>query len=105
MITTQVVDTALGRPAKHLPVVLDMFISGQGWEQMGQGLTDSNGEIGAFGESPAAGIYRLTYDVEAYYPEAFYPTISITFQIRDTEAQCPMPVLMSRYGYSPYRAV
>jgi 5-hydroxyisourate hydrolase len=105
MITTQVIDTALGRPAKHLPVVLDIFVSGQGWGQVGQALTDDNGEITGFGELPTPGIYRLTYDVEAYHPEAFYPTISITFQVHDTAANHHMPLLMSRYGYSTYRAV
>jgi 5-hydroxyisourate hydrolase len=105
MITTQVVDTALGRPAQRLPVVLDRFISGQGWGQVGQALTDANGEIGGFDEPAVAGIYRLTFDVEAYQAESFFPTISITFQVRDAAAGHHLPLLMSRYSYSTYQAV
>jgi len=105
MISTQVVDTALGQPAERLPVVLDRFHTEHGWQQVGHGLTDGNGEIPDFGEPPAAAIYRLTYDVEAYFPEAFYPTISVTFQVRDAGEHHHLPLLISRHGYSTYKAV
>ncbi len=38
MITAQVIDTALGRAAELVPVLLDHFVTG-GWEELGQGVT------------------------------------------------------------------
>jgi 5-hydroxyisourate hydrolase-like protein (transthyretin family) len=38
MITAQVIDTALGRPAALVPVLLDHLVTG-GWEELGRGVT------------------------------------------------------------------
>jgi 5-hydroxyisourate hydrolase len=105
MITTQVTDTVSGRPAVGLPVVLDFFVTGEGWLQVGDGATDSSGEILDFGENAAPGIYRLIFDVAAYQPDTFYPTITITFEARDAEEPYHMPLLLSRYAYSTHRAM
>jgi 5-hydroxyisourate hydrolase-like protein (transthyretin family) len=105
MITTQVVDSALGRPAAGVPVELDFFITGHGWRQMGQGPTSNEGRIADFGESHAAGIYRLVYDVAAYAPDAFFPSISITIEVRDPAEPCHVVLSLSPYGYSTYRGI
>lgn len=105
MITTQVFDNALGQPAARVPVELDFFISGHGWRQIGQGLTSNEGRIADFGESRATGIYRLVYDVAAHSPEAFFPSISITIEVRDPAEPCHMVLLLSPYGYSTYRGI
>lgn len=104
MISTQVIDSVFGRPAQLMPVVLDFFISGQGWLQVGQGVTDSEGDIPDFGENAAPGIYRLIFDVAAYQQDAFYPTITVTFDVRDTEEPYHMPLQLSRFSYSTYRS-
>ncbi len=39
MITTQVLDTARGAPAARIPVQLDIFITGQGWHEVGHSVT------------------------------------------------------------------
>jgi 5-hydroxyisourate hydrolase len=105
MITTQVLDSARGQPAARVPVELDVFITGHGWRQIGQGLTSSEGRIADFGEPHTAGIYRLNYDVAAYAPEAFFPSISITIEVRDPPEPCHMVLLLSPYGYSTYRGI
>ena len=105
MITTQVVDSALGRPAAVVPVELDFFITGYGWRQMGQGLTSNEGRIADFGEASAQGIYRLVYDVAAYSPEAFFPSISITIDVHDPAEPCHVVLVLSPYGYSTYRGI
>jgi 5-hydroxyisourate hydrolase len=103
MITTHVLDTALGRPAERVPVELDMFITGHGWCEAGRGLTGQDGRIGDFGESPTAGVYRLMFDIAAYLPEAFFPSIAVTFEVRDPSQHYHVPLLLSPFGYSTYR--
>ena len=105
MITTQVVDSALGQPAGRVPVELDVFITGHGWRQIGQGLTGNDGRIADFSEPQATGIYRLVYDVAAYAPDAFFPSISITIEVRDPPVPSHMVLLLGPYGYSTYRGI
>jgi 5-hydroxyisourate hydrolase len=104
MITTQVLDTARGAPAVRLPVQLDVFISGQGWFEVGHGLTDHEGFLLDFAEPESEGLYRLMFDVGAYMPHCFYPSITITFEIRDPKERYHLPLLLSPFGYSTYRA-
>jgi 5-hydroxyisourate hydrolase len=103
LITTNVIDIARGVPAARIPVVLDYFVTGHGWKEVGQGITNTDGRINEFGEPPAAGIYRLMYDVAAYIPNAFFPSISITFELRDVAETCHVPLLLSPFGYSTCR--
>jgi 5-hydroxyisourate hydrolase len=105
MITTQIFDSILGRPAARVPVELDVFITGHGWRQIGQGLTSSEGRIADFGEPHAEGIYRLVYDVAAYSPESFFPSITITIEVREPPEPSHIVLLLSPYGYSTYRGI
>ena len=51
-------------------------------------------------------MYRLTFGVASYYKRtrqhAFYPSISIVFQIRDSRHH-HVPLLLAPFGYSTYR--
>src|SRR5207302_4056312 len=98
-----VLDTARGRPADRIPVELDMFITGHGWREVGRGITSGDGRIGDFGEPPAAGVYRLMFDVAAYLPNAFFPSVAVTFEVRDPTDHYHVPLLLSPFGYSTYR--
>jgi 5-hydroxyisourate hydrolase len=104
MITTHVLDIARGAPAARLPVQLDLFISGQGWREVGHGLTSEDGRVLDFGEAPVDGVYRMMFDVAAYMPNAFYPSIAVTFEVRNPNDRYHMPLLLSPYGYSTYRS-
>jgi len=104
MITTQVIDLARGAPAARLPVQLDIFITGQGWHEVGHALTSNDGRVLAFGEPPVEGVYRMMFDVAAYMPHALYPSIAITFEVRQANEHYDLPLLLSPYGYSTYRA-
>ncbi len=103
MITTQVLDTARGAPAARIPVQLDIFITGQGWHEVGHSVTGSDGRAMDFGEPEVAGVYRLMFDVAVYMPDAFYPSIAITFEVQQPGDQYHLPLLLSPYGYSTYR--
>lgn len=104
MITTEVLDTARGAPAARIPVELDIFISGQGWREVGHALTGSDGRVLDFGEPAVAGVYRLMFNVAAYMPQAFYPSIAITIEVLQPNEAHHLPLLLSPFGYSTYRA-
>ncbi len=104
MISTEIVDVVQGCPAARIPVDLDYFIMGHGWKQVGQGVSNDQGLIETFGESPAAGIYRLSFDVASYAPDALFPSISVVIEVRNADADYHLPLLLSGYSYTIYRA-
>jgi 5-hydroxyisourate hydrolase len=103
MITTHVLDTGRGRPASRVAVELDVFITGHGWREVGRGVTNDEGRVLSFGEPAAEGVYRLMFDVASYDPGVFFPSIAITFEVRDAADHFHVPLLLSRYGYTAYR--
>jgi 5-hydroxyisourate hydrolase len=99
-ISTHVLDTAAGHPASGIPVHL--------WRdgaEIGSSVTDQNGRCGALmpGRSLAPGTYRLVFDVAAYFPDGFYPEVSITFQVFDPDSHYHVPLLLSPFGFTTYR--
>jgi len=103
MISTHILDIAHGVPAPMVKVELDIFIQGHGWHPVGHGVTNTDGRIANFGEPAAPGLYRLMFDVETYIPDAFFPSVTITFDIRDPDQHYHVPLLLSPFGYSTYR--
>ncbi len=109
-ITTHVLDTARGRPAAGVPVVLEFQQPGADWKKLGEGTTDADGrrqDLLAEGAALSPGIYRLTFDVESYFSaqgtESFYPEASVVFNVRDAAQHYHVPLLLSPFGYSTYR--
>jgi 5-hydroxyisourate hydrolase len=108
-ITTHVLDTARGVPARGLPVRLEV-LSGKGrWRALARGVTDANGRIPDLGpdESPKRGLYRLTFDTAAYFRSGkvpcFFPSVSVLFEVKDPAQHYHVPLLLSPFGYSTYR--
>jgi len=108
-ITTHVLDTAHGRPAAGVPVTIE-FKTAAGWELIGKGITDADGRVRELlspGFEFQAGVYRLTFDTAAFFSgqgiEAFYPTVSVVFSIREVGQHYHVPLLLSPFGYSTYR--
>jgi 5-hydroxyisourate hydrolase len=109
-ITTHVLDTARGKPAQGVPVRLSVRISAGEWETIGQGATDADGRLKNLlaPDAPLVeGVYRLTFDVAAYFAaqavESFYEEVSIVFKVKDATQHYHVPLLLSPYGYSTYR--
>ncbi|HEY7119755.1 MAG TPA: hydroxyisourate hydrolase [Tepidisphaeraceae bacterium] len=105
-ITTHVLDVSRGCPAAGIAVRLERV--GQGL--LGQGRTDADGRLRTLlteGARLEPGSYRLAFDVEDYFAaqgvESFYPTIEVTFFVRDGAQHHHVPVLLSPFGYSTYR--
>lgn len=107
MITTHVLDTALGRPAAGVPISLEHQVAGGGWQKVSAGVTDDDGRLRTLlpANAPVApGVYRLSFDVAAYQgKECFFPSVTIAFHVRDGNAHHHVPLLLSPFGYSTYR--
>jgi 5-hydroxyisourate hydrolase len=103
MISTHILDVAQGKPVPMVEVELDIFITDQGWHQVGRGVTNQDGRIADFGEPAAPGLYRLMFDVESYMPDAFFPSITLTIDVRDAQQRYHVPLLLSPFGYTTYR--
>jgi len=108
MITTHVLDTAVGRPARGVPVELERRVA-DAWQPVGRGATDSDGRNREL--TPAGpvepGTYRIRFDTAAYFTTTgvtgFFPVVEIQFAIVDGAAHYHVPLLLSPYGYSTYR--
>src|SRR5690242_11363185 len=108
MITTHVLDTSAGRPARAVPVRLELATDGA-WRLLGTGETDADGRLRTL--TPARtvepGRYRITFDTGAYFAAqsqvGFFPVVEIQFTIGDGAAHYHVPLLLSPFGYSTYR--
>jgi 5-hydroxyisourate hydrolase len=109
-ITTHVLDTARGRPAASVPVILEFRAGETGWKQLGHGKTDADGrakELLPTGARLEAGTYRLRFDAAVYFRaqgiESFHPEIVVEFLVREAARHYHVPLLMSPYSYTTYR--
>ena len=109
-ITTHVLDTAQGRPAAGVSVILESRVAGGGWQTLGRGVTDGDGRLRDIlppAHALVEGSYRLTFDVASYFAghgsQGFYPEVSVAFVVRDAAAHYHVPLLASPWAYSTYR--
>jgi 5-hydroxyisourate hydrolase len=109
-ITTHVIDTALGKPARGIAVVLEIARGPDRWAELARGVTSSDGRISEFSPPLAAlkpQIYRLRFDTGGYFralaTRAFYPEVHVIVQIDDPLQHYHIPLLLSPFGYSTYR--
>lgn len=106
-ITTHVLDTASGRPARAMSVVLERLEGS--FIEVGKGITNDDGRVLDLlpGGATAVGTYRINFDTGTYYRAqggtCFYPLVSITFEISASDEHYHVPLLLSPYAYSTYR--
>jgi 5-hydroxyisourate hydrolase len=108
-LTTHVLDTSRGRPAEGVPVRLEIALDGM-FHELSARVTDADGRVKDLlpADTPLeAATYRLTFDTGAYFTArgttSFYPSVSILFQVRETEQHHHVPLLLNPFGYSTYR--
>src|SRR3979490_1879903 len=107
-ISTHILDTSKGSPARGVRVVLERRSLDEDWAEVGRGVTDQNGRVAELignGEDLRAASYRLTFAVGEYFraQECFYPEVTVQFDVRDASAHYHVPLLLSPYGYTTYR--
>ena len=109
-VSTHVLDTAQGKPAKGVAVRLERRESAGNWVVLGSARTDGDGRCDQLlpdNDTLRAGLYRLSFDAASYHAaqnvEGLYPLVEITFQVREGESKFHIPLLLSPYGYSTYK--
>ena len=109
MISSHVLDTALGRPAAGVPVRLERLEPDGAWGVLGEGVTNADGRVSDFlrGAELAAGSYRLCFATEAYFlgsgRPCFFPHVDVVFRVEHAGTRLHIPLLLSPFGYSTYR--
>ena len=109
-ITTHILDTARGRPARGVAVTLDRQ-SGQGeaFVEIGHGISDEQGRVENLHASTKLdlGTYRLRFETGAYFRtqgiRSFYPDVRVVFAVDAPDEHYHVPLLISPFGYSTYR--
>lgn len=109
-ISTHVLDTAQGKPAKDVPVRLERRAPGGGWTVLSSSRTAADGRCAQLlpeNEVLRPGIYRLAFDTDSYHLaqniQGLYPVVEVTFEVRDGESHFHIPLLLSPHGYTTYR--
>ena len=109
-ITTHILDVSRGRPAPGVVVRLERVVDQGASLPVGEGGTDDDGRLRTLigqGATLERGVYRLTFEVGPYFSslgvEAFYPSVQVTFEVRDAGQHYHVPLLVSPFGYSTYR--
>ncbi len=107
-LTSHVLDTALGQPARGVTLRLEV-LEGRSLAFCWPGVTDDDGRPGdLLGGAPLeARTYRLTFETGAYFAasgrRAFYPRVEVTFEVTAPAEHHHVPLLLSPFGYSTYR--
>jgi len=108
-ITTHVLDVARGQPAPGVEVTLARREDDR-WQSVASAWTDDDGRVGDFladVDIVPRGTYRIRFEVGEYFSrsgtEAFYPYVTIVFQVEDADEHYHVPLLLGPYGYTTYR--
>ncbi|MCB9676644.1 MAG: hydroxyisourate hydrolase [Alphaproteobacteria bacterium] len=107
-LTSHVLDTAIGRPARGIAVIVERR-NGDTWGLLARGVTNDDGRVPNLLAEGAldAGTYRVTFltgpYLEAQGGTAFYPHVEIVFRVDAPDEHYHIPLLLSPYGYSTYR--
>ncbi|VAW11341.1 5-hydroxyisourate hydrolase [hydrothermal vent metagenome] len=112
-LTTHILDTASGRPAQGVEIVLFAVLA-HGNRQIAAVRTNEDGRVDgpiAEGAAFAKGEYELVFHLGAYFdalgldlPEPkFLDTVVLRFGIAEPDQHYHVPLLVSPYGYSTYR--
>lgn len=107
-ISTHVLDTEQGEPARGVPVALSRWHD-DAFVLLSAAQTDHDGRIQTLIDGELQpGTYQLAFDVAAYFQAqgrdvTFLSNVVIAFQIRDVERHYHVPLLLSRYACSSYR--
>jgi 5-hydroxyisourate hydrolase len=109
-ITTHVLDTSRGRPARGIAVRLDRREKDGSWRELAHGRTNADGRVGDLlpaKKKLGPGEYQLTFETGPYFKSAgipaFYPSVTVVFEIHHSEPHYHVPLLLSPFGYSTYR--
>lgn len=107
-ITTHILDTTYGKPAKDVKINLYQIVNNV-WIEIASGITNSDGRITNLlsnDKKLEIGIYKMKFFTKEYFENknvtTFYPFIEIVFELNSAE-HYHIPLLLNPFGYSTYR--
>lgn len=110
-LTTHVLDTANGTPAKGMTI--DLYrVNGEAAVFERSVVTNDDGRCDGpllEGSALAEGAYRLNFHVGEYFSRIngkaveFLDVVAVDFRVSDSQAHYHVPLLVSPFGYSTYR--
>jgi 5-hydroxyisourate hydrolase len=107
-ITTHILDTATGKPAAGVTLILYQQQSGE-WKETGKGITNEDGRVTDLLDKDFVlpfGNYKMKFETKEYFDkqliQTFYPFIEIIFEIKSIE-HYHIPLLLNAFGYTTYR--
>lgn len=114
ILSTHVLDTHAGQPARNMTLELRELIEPGGYKMLMRAVTDEDGRTAEplIADRPLPiGRYELVFDAGAYFaarglvlPEpAFLGLVAIAFSIAEPEGHYHVPLLLSPWSYSTYR--
>lgn len=107
-LSTHILDTALGRPAANVVLVLSKQ-AGDRWSEIGRGATDADGRCRTLlGDgSLERATYKLRFEVAPYFAAQgvtpLYPYVKIVFTVAEPSQHYHIPLLLTANGYTTYR--
>lgn len=106
-LTTHILDTALGKPAAGVTILLEQKGS-EGWQLLASGMTNADGRVSDLtADGLAAGRYRLTAAIGDYFAadgrETLYVNARIDFVIAAPGSHYHLPFLITPWSWSTYR--
>jgi len=98
-LSTHVLDTTNGVPAAGVAVTLYRAET-----VAAKATTGVDGRVAQLGDAHEAGMYRLVFDVGAYFRARQLDTFlgSVSLEVRLREGHQHIPLLVSRYGVVSY---
>jgi len=107
-LSTHILDTALGKPAAGVALVLSREM-GDGWSEVGRGSTDADGRCRTLLDEQAIerATYKLRFEIAPYFAAqkitGLYPYVEIVFTVADSSQHYHIPLLLTANGYTTYR--
>ncbi|MDQ3657545.1 MAG: hydroxyisourate hydrolase [Chloroflexota bacterium] len=112
-LTTHVLDTAQGIPARQVRIVL-YRIDRLDRTMITSAITNQDGRVDGpllAGDSFTAGTYELVFDIDGYFRSQpvdvttppFLDVVTIRFTVSDAVSNHHIPLLVSPWAYSTYR--
>ncbi len=104
-VSTHILDTSAGRPARGVPVTLSVRTGDAGdWRAHGVSRTDDEGRCRDLPALPASTTHaRLVFETDDHFEHgAFFPEVAVAFAVAPGE-HYHVPLLLNPFGYSVYR--
>jgi 5-hydroxyisourate hydrolase len=101
-ISTHVLDTARGEPARGITVRLSRLVDDGAEVSAGEGITDTDGRIRRLLDGELlAGDYRIAFDLSD--TGGYFLTARFDIRIEDATRSHHVPLLLAPYGMTTYR--